>query len=375
MAIPFNKLHFTGNEIEHLTEVALTGKISGNGVFTQKCQLFFENRYGFGKTLLTTSCTAALEMAALLIDCREDDEIIMPSYTFVSTANAFVLRGAKIVFADSEAETPNLDLGKIETLITPKTKAIVAVHYAGIACDMDALLQLTDKYGLFLIEDAAHAIDGFYKGKALGSFGHLAAFSFHETKNVTCGEGGLLVVNDERFFERAEIIWEKGTNRSAFYRGEVDKYGWVDLGSSYLASDLTAAFLYSQLEQLDEIQQKRKWIFNSYLQKLCPLQEAGKITLPSFPEGTSQNGHLFYLVTRDHHEQSALIAHLKEAKIQAVFHYLSLHKSKFYREKHDGRELSQADRYSDCLVRLPFFYDLSEKEIEVVCDEIMRFYT
>ncbi|MCB0513731.1 MAG: dTDP-4-amino-4,6-dideoxygalactose transaminase, partial [Bacteroidetes bacterium] len=275
--INFNKPYFTGKETEYIQQAVQSGKISGDGMFTKKCHQFFESKYGFKKCLLTTSCTDALEMAAILIDIKEGDEVIMPSFTFVSTANAFVLRGANIIFADSYFDNPNIDADAIEQLITPKTKAIVVVHYAGMACDMDKIIELANKYKLFVIEDAAQAIDSFYisKGtkKPLGSIGHLAAFSFHETKNIISGEGGMLVINDERFIERAEIIREKGTNRSKFFRGEVDKYGWVDIGSSFLPSDIIAAFLYAQLENLDAIQTKRKEIWNSYFEGLKTLEE------------------------------------------------------------------------------------------------------
>ena len=257
--LPFNKPYLAGNETHYIKQSVTSGKISGDGVFTRRCHDFFEKKYGFYKVLLTTSCTDALEMAAILLDIQPGDEIIAPSYTFVSTVNAFVLRGAKIIFADSSAESPNMDVNLVESLITSKTKAIVPVHYAGIACDMDPLIALAAKYGIHIVEDAAQAIDSYYKGKVLGSIGTLAAFSFHETKNIISGEGGMLVINDKQFVGRAEIIREKGTNRSAFFRGEVDKYNWVDIGSSFLPSDLIAAFLYAQIEQLDVIQQKRKY--------------------------------------------------------------------------------------------------------------------
>ena len=255
MTIPFNKPFLTGKEAHYLYQAVSSGKISGNGMFTKKCHDFFEEKYGFKKVLLTTSCTDALEMAAILLDIKEGDEVIMPSYTFVSSANAFVLRGAKIVFADSSAENPNLDATKIEALITPKTKAIVPVHYAGIACDMDMIMDIAHRHNLSVVEDAAQAIDSFYNGRPLGTIGHLAAFSFHETKNIISGEGGMLAINDERFLRRAEIIWEKGTNRAEFFRGEVNKYGWVDIGSSFLPAEIIAAFLYAQLESLETIQQ------------------------------------------------------------------------------------------------------------------------
>ncbi len=372
--IPFNKPHFTGREAYHVAAAGASGKISGNGQFTQKCHDFFRQRYGFGKVLLTTSCTDALEMTALLARIEPGDEVILPSYTFVSTANAFVLRGAKLVFADSNPENPNIDTSKIEILITGKTKAIVVVHYAGIACNMDDVMQLASRYNLLVIEDAAHSIDSFYKNQPLGSIGHMSAFSFHETKNVSCGEGGMLVVNDTAIAPRAEIIWEKGTNRAAFYRGEVDKYGWVDVGSSFLPSDLAAAYLFGQLEMLDDIQQKRKHIFNSYFELLKPLQDSGDITLPVIPEYAMHNGHLFYLVTNDDLQREKLIKHLNKQGIQAVFHYLPLHLSPYFKDKYTGLPLPHAEHYADCLLRLPFYYDLSVEDIERVVNSISGFY-
>jgi dTDP-4-amino-4,6-dideoxygalactose transaminase len=360
---PFNKPFLTGKETDYIIDAVASGKISGNGKYTQLCQNYFENKYGFKKCLLTTSCTDALEMAAILLDIQSGDEVIMPSYTFVSTANAFVLRGAKIVFADSMDSNPNLDANSIEALITPKTKAIVPVHYAGIACDMDAIMDLAAKYNLFVVEDAAQAIDSYYTGKdgikkPLGGIGHLAAFSFHETKNIISGEGGMLVVNDPQFVQRAEIIWEKGTNRSSFFRGEVDKYGWVDVGSSFLPSEIVAAFLWAQLEHLDEIQNKRKSIWNQYWEGLNPLQERGIFKLPYVPEYATNNAHMFFIICKDIEQRTQLIEKLKENKIHAVFHYLSLHKSPFYQDKHNGRHLPQTDFYSDTLLRLPFYYEL-----------------
>lgn len=366
--IPFNKPYLTGNETSYIEDAVKSGKISGNGKYTKLCQSFFEDRYQIKKALLTTSCTDALEMAAILIDLKEGDEVIMPSYTFVSTANAFVLRGAKIIFADSLPNHPNIDTSKLEALITQKTKAIVPVHYAGVACDMDEIMQLATKYNLYVIEDAAQAIDNYYiskKGekKALGSIGHLAAFSFHETKNIISGEGGLLAINDEKFSNRAEIIWEKGTNRSAFFRGEVDKYGWVDVGSSFLPSEIIAAFLWAQLENLDPIQARRKEIWNTYYNLLQSWASKNEITLPWLPEYATNNAHMFYLVCKNLNQRTALIEQLKTHNIMAVFHYISLHTSPFYNGKHDGRELVNTDRFSDCLVRLPFFYELDEKKV------------
>ena len=315
--IPFNKPYLTGKETQYIEEAVKSGKISGNGIFTKKCQDFFETNYHIKKALLTTSCTDALEMAAILINIQEGDEVIMPSYTFVSTANAFVLRGAKIVFADSMPNHPNIDASKIEALITSKTKAIVPVHYAGVSCDMDTIMDLAKKYNLFVIEDAAQAIDSYFTGKdgkkkALGSIGHLAAFSFHETKNIIAGEGGLLAINDEQFINRAEIIWEKGTNRSSFFRGEVDKYGWVDIGSSFLPSEIIAAFLWAQLENLEKIQSKRKEIWNDYYSKLNDWANENEISLPELPSYATNNAHMFYLVCKNLEQRTSLIQHLKE---------------------------------------------------------------
>lgn len=374
MNIPFNKPYLTGKEGHYIYQAVLSGKISGDGVFTKKCHALFEGKFGFKKTLLTTSCTDALEMAALLINIQPGDEVIMPSYTFVSTANAFVLRGAKLVFADSTDYNPNMDVTLVESLITPKTKAIVPVHYAGIAVDMDPLLDLAKRYNLFIIEDAAQAIDSYYKGRPLGSIGTMAAFSFHETKNIMAGEGGMLAVNDDRFVLRAEIIREKGTNRSAFFRGEVDKYGWVDMGSSFLPSDIIAAFLYAQLENLEEIQGRRKALWDRYYKALRPLEEKGLIQLPYIPYFATNNAHMFYLVCKTLEERIGLITLLKEKGIYAVFHYLSLHASPFYRDKHDGRALPQSDRYSDCLLRLPLFYELTEEQVDFIAETILEYY-
>ncbi len=374
--IPFNKPYLTGKETQYIEEAVKSGKISGNGIFTKKCQEFFETNYGIKKALLTTSCTDALEMVAILINIQEGDEIIMPSYTFVSTANAFVLRGAKIVFADSRKDHPNIDETKIESLITKRTKAIVPVHYAGVACEMDSIMDLAKKHNLFVIEDAAQAIDSYFIGKdgvkkALGSIGHLAAFSFHETKNIIAGEGGLLAINDEQFINRAEIIWEKGTNRSSFFRGEVDKYGWVDVGSSFLPSEIIAAFLWAQLENLEKIQTKRKEIWNNYFATLNDWANENEIELPRIPDYATNNAHMFYLVCKNLEQRTQLIEKLKSNDIMAVFHYISLHKSPFYQDKHDGRTLSQTDNFTDKLVRLPLFYELvddrqQEKTIKII---------
>lgn len=370
-SISFNVPYLCGNEFDLIKEAIASGKISGNGIFTKKCHDFFETRYGFPKCLLTTSCTDALEMAAILLNIEPGDEVIMPSYTFVSTANAFVLRGAKIVFVDSREDHPGMDETKVEELVTAKTKAIVVVHYAGVACDMDVIMDIADRHGLFVVEDAAQAIDSYYKGKPLGRIGHLAAFSFHETKNIQCGEGGMLVVNDPQFEKRAEIIWEKGTNRSAFFRGEIDKYGWVDIGSSFLPSELTAAFLFAQLEHLEQIQAKRKLIWERY-QALLNQCQGGTFKVPSIPAFATNNAHMFYLSYTDIDTRQNAIQRLKDNGILSVFHYLSLHKSSYYREIHGNRELPQSDRYADTLLRLPFYFQLENQDVERISKIIIE---
>jgi dTDP-4-amino-4,6-dideoxygalactose transaminase len=374
MKIPFNKPSIIGNELKYVEEAVSSGKISGNGDFTKRCQAFFTEHYNLRQALLTTSCTDALEMAAILIDVKPGDEIIMPSYTFVSTANAFVLRGANIIFADSYDWHPNLDADQIESLVTNKTKAIVPVHYGGMACDMDKIMTLAAKHKLYVIEDAAQAIDATYKDDYLGSIGDLATFSFHETKNIISGEGGLLAINNNTFADRAEIIWEKGTNRAAFFRGEVNKYGWVDVGSSFLPSEIIAAFLYAQLEKLETIQQKRLAIWNQYYEGLKVLSNRGEIELPVVPEYAANNGHLFYIVLENLETRTALIEHLKRSGIYAVFHYLSLHKSPFYEHRNDGRALVNSDKFSDCLLRLPFYYNLSDENIDSIITQIHHFF-
>lgn len=374
MKIPFNKPHFTGKEAEYIYEAISKGKLSGNGDFSKRCQSYFENRYGFKKCLLTTSCTDALEMAAILCDIKPGDEVIIPSYTFVSSALAFVREGAKIVFADSMDNNPNIDANKIESLITSKTKVIVPVHYAGVACDMDKIMKLAADNDLIVVEDAAHSIDSYYKEKPLGTIGHLSTFSFHETKNIISGEGGMLAINDERFIRRAEIIWEKGTNRVEFSRGRINKYGWVDVGSSFLPSEITAAFLWAQIENIDAIQQKRNLLWNRYFENLKPLVSQG-VKLPNIPETATNNAHMFYLLCNNLEERTALIKVLKDNDILAVFHYLSLHKSPYYKDKHDGRILSNSDKYEKTLVRLPLFYDLSIEEVDEISTIILNFYT
>ena len=369
--IPFNKPFLTGKETHYIYEAVNSGKISGNGMFTKKCQQFFEEKYGFKKTLLTTSCTDALEMAAILANIEAGDEVIIPSYTFVSTALAFIRQGATIIFADSYANNPNIDADAIEALITNKTKAIVPVHYAGVACDMEKIMQLAYKYNLIVIEDAAQAIDSFFTfsdgtKKALGTIGHLSAFSFHETKNIISGEGGMLGINDEKYEERAEVIWEKGTNRSQFFRGEVNKYGWIDTGSSFLPSEIVAAFLWAQLENLDFIQQKRKVIWNKYYELLTDLAPKLHFTLPNLPKYATNNAHMFYLVFEKPSYRDQFIAFLKSNEINPVFHYLSLHLSDYYKDKHDGRALPNSDKFTECLVRMPLYFDLGLSDVEQI---------
>ena len=372
--IPFNKPYFSGKELKNLEQVCHSTTMSGNGYFTKKCHTFFEQKYGFKKCLLATSGTDALEMCAMLCDLKPSDEVIVPSYTFVSTALAFLREGAKVVFADSSEQTPNMEAEQIEPLINKNTKVIAVVHYAGVACDMDKIMKLADKHKLLVVEDAAHCIDSYYKGRSLGSIGHLGAFSFHETKNISSGEGGMCVINDGRFARRSEIIWEKGTNRAEFYRGMVNKYGWVDMGSSFLPSEFNAAYLWAQLEQLDDIQGKRKHIWERYHNALNG--KIGKeVKLPYIPDYATNNAHMFYLLCPTLEYRTALMKFLKENDVQTTFHYLPLHSSKYYENKHDGRELPNCDRYADTLLRLPLFYELSDMEIDKITKLIVEFCT
>ncbi len=377
--LPFNKPHLTGHETSLLQEAVATGKISGNGMFTKKCHTLLEALTRTPKALLTTSCTDALEMCAILMDIQDGDEVIMPSFTFVSTANAFILRGAKIVFVDSRSDHPGMDEDKVAELITSRTKAIVAVHYAGVACDMQKLKTIADKHALFLVEDAAQAICSYFKWpdgskQPLGSIGQLGALSFHETKNIQCGEGGALLINSKDFEKRAEIIWEKGTNRTAFWRGEVDKYGWVDIGSSFLPSELSSAFLFAQLENADAIQARRLEIWNRYYEGLGADMLSGTARLPHIPDFATNNAHMFYLICSSEQERTDLIAHLKAEDIHAVFHYQSLHASPYFKDKHDGRPLLWSDTYSMCLVRLPLHLHLTNEDVDRVVHAIKRFY-
>ena len=370
--IHFNKPPLTGNEQKYVLEAMGSLKISGDGAFGKRCQQWFEERYGCKKTLLTPSCTHALEMAALLLEIKEGDEVIMPSYTFVSTADAFALRGAKIVFVDIRPDTMNIDERLIESAITPKTRAIVPVHYAGVACEMDTIMDIASRYNLFVVEDAAQGFESTYKGKALGTIGHLGAFSFHETKNITSGgEGGLLLINDERFIHRAEIIREKGTNRSQFFRGMVDKYSWVDIGSSYLPSELQSAYLWGQLEQADTIQKARMQSWDVYCEMLQPLAQKGVIELPIVPKDVTQNAHMFYIKVKDLDVRTALLERFKAQDIGAVFHYIPLHSApaglKF---GHFVGEDIYTTKESERLIRLPLYYGLSAEEIKQVCHVI-----
>jgi dTDP-4-amino-4,6-dideoxygalactose transaminase len=372
--IPFNRFSFTGNELRYVTEAVQNGHISGDGPFTKRCHAFLERQLGIRKALLTTSCTHALEMCALLLEVQPGDEIIVPSFTFVATINAFVLRGAVPKFADIRADTLNLDERSIESLITPRTRAVVVVHYAGVACEMDAILDIAARHGIAVIEDNAHGLFARYKGRYLGTFGCLATQSFHETKNFTCGEGGALLINESRMVERAEIIREKGTNRSRFFRGLVDKYSWVDIGSSYLPSDILAAFLYAQLEAGLQIQEKRARIWAYYEGRLKRWAGERGVLLPFVPSHCEQPFHMFYMLMPDLESRQTLIAHLKERGILAVFHYLPLHLSEMGR-KIGGKpgDCPITEQMSDRLVRLPFYNELTEAQQDHVVGAIYDF--
>ena len=371
--IPFNKPYITHLEKKYIEDVFLIGKFSGNRKYAKKCQDYFKSKFLNQLNLCTTSCTDALEMSALLCNIKPGDEVIIPTFTFVSTANAFMLRGAKIKFVDSRNDHPGIDESKIEEIITKKTKAIVVVHYAGVSCDMNKILDIAKKHNLLLIEDAAHAIDSYYYDKPLGSIGDMGTFSFHETKNIHCGEGGMLSINNKIFSKRAEIIWEKGTNRSAFWRGEVDKYNWIDVGSSFLPSELNTSFLYAQLENMTYIQSKRLEIWNKYYEGLANLKSIG-LRLPNIPSYATNNAHLFYMVCRDGQERAELIEYLKHQHISAVFHYICLHDSPYFKDKHDGREMANAKKYENCLVRLPLWVEISSEQISKVIQTIKDFY-
>jgi dTDP-4-amino-4,6-dideoxygalactose transaminase len=368
--IPFNKPHFSGREVEYVEKAIRSGKVSGDGPFTKACHRWLEERLGAGRAFLTSSCTDALEAAALLCEIEMGDEVILPSYTFVSTANAFALRGATLKFVDSTPTHPNMDADMIEELVNERTRVIVPVHYAGMACDMGKIVALGDRYNLWVVEDAAQAICSTYRDRSLGTFGDLAAFSFHETKNLTSGEGGSLHVNDPNLVLRAEIVREKGTNRSAFFRGEIDKYGWVDIGSSFLSSDITAAVLLAQLEACDAIQDRRLGIWQRYWRGLSTLKTRGVLELPELPAYATNNAHMFYIVLESLSVRTEVSERLRTEGISAPFHYQSLHSSRFFAAKHDGRSLPNSDRYSDCLLRLPLYHDLSDNDVDRICEVI-----
>ena len=377
--IHFNRPYMTGKETEYIRQAVAGGKISGNGEFTHRCQNFFEKRYNLKKCLLTTSCTDALEMAAILSDVGPGSEVIVPSYTFVSSALAFVRQGATIVFADSGEAEPNIDAAKIENLITERTRVIVVVHYAGASCDMDAVMDIAARHNLIVVEDAAQAIDSFHVGKSharrpLGSIGHLATFSFHETKNIISGEGGMLVINDERFVRRAEIIWEKGTNRAEFFRGEVNKYGWVDTGSSFLPTEIVSAFLFAQLEHIDEIQAERLRLWSKYMDFFSGVKSSCGVSMPVIPQWATNNAHMFYILFPGLSERTRFIQKMREQEVMAVFHYLPLHSSEFFKQYVKTHipsgpadaSLPNCDRYADTLVRLPLYCGLAPDQDKVL---------
>lgn len=373
--IPFNAPPVVGTELDYMQSAMGSGKLCGDGGFTRRCQQWLEQRFGSAKVLLTPSCTASLEMAALLLDIQPGDEVIMPSYTFVSTANAFVLRGAKIVFVDVRPDTMNIDETLIEAAITDKTRVIVPVHYAGVACEMDTIMEIAKRHNLMVVEDAAQAVMSTYKGKTLGTIGDFGCYSFHETKNYSMGEGGALVINNPAYNERAEILREKGTNRSKFFRGQVDKYTWVDFGDSYLPSDMNAAYLWAQLQVADEINDDRLRTWNAYYQAFAPLAEAGKVELPVIPDGCTHNAHMFYLKCKDLEERTRLISYMKSNEILCVFHYIPLHSApaglKYGR--FSGEDV-YTTKESDRLVRLPMYYGLTERERAAVIGAVQDFY-
>lgn len=373
--IPFNIPAVTGREVLYIQQAFANGHLSGDGMFTMKCHDWLEKTLNTKKALLTTSCTHALEMAAMLLDIQEGDEVIMPSYTFVSTANAFVLRGAKIVFVDIRPDTMNIDENLIENAITSRTKAIVPVHYAGVSCDMDKIMEISSKYNIAVVEDSAQGVMSKYKGRYLGTIGHIGCFSFHETKNYNCGEGGALLLNDEKYIELAEIIREKGTNRSRFFRGQIDKYTWVNMGSSYLPSELNAAFLYSQLEQAVSINDNRLSSWNIYYDKLKPLVKRGEIELPFLPEDCVHNAHMFYIKVKNLDTRTNLIDYLKQKGVGAVFHYVPLHSSKagMKHGKMYGDDI-YTTKESERLIRLPLFYNIDEGDINIIVDYVYSFF-
>lgn len=371
--IPFNRPYLTGREMLLMQEAVSGGRMAGNGPFTERCHRLLGEATGAGKVLLTTSCTSALHMAALLLDLRPGDEVIMPSYTFVSTANPFVMMGAKAVLTDSRADRPGMDEEAIGALITPRTRAIVVMHYAGVACDMDRVMELADRHGLMVVEDAAQAIGATYRGRPLGSIGHLGAISFHETKNVHCGEGGALLINSTELEAGAEAIWEHGTDRAAFMRGEVDSYHWKQVGASFTPSEMLAAFLSAQLDCVDDVTTRRVALWETYSEGLKHVFSQGRLLPPAVPEHAAHNGHIFHVVCRDRADRDGLIAHLRDRGIRAAFHYQALHTSPFFAPQHDGRELPNCQRYSDCLVRLPLFIGITAQQQQAVIDAVISY--
>lgn len=369
--IPFNKPYIVGRELYYIAQSVSFGNIAADGHFTKACEEILCSQFELARCLMVTSCTSALEMAAILCDLQPGDEVILPSYTFVSTANAIVREGAKPVFVDIRPDTLNIDETAIEQAITPRTKAIIPVHYAGVACEMDTIMQIADQHNLVVIEDAAQGVHSYYKGKALGSIGHLGAYSFHETKNYVCGEGGALCVNDNRFEERAEIVRDKGTNRQKFFRGAVDKYSWVDIGSSYVLSELCCAFLYAQLEAFESIRKRRKDLYEGYKKGLSELEAKERLRLPFIPDDCRCNYHMFYILLPDQETRDSLMLYLRECRINAVFHYIPLHTAPMGRKfgYQDG-ELPVTEEYSGRLLRLPFFYELKVGEQARIVDVI-----
>jgi len=372
--IPFNKQNLFGKELEYIKDAFENGKISGDGKYTKLCSQFMEERFNSKKILLTTSCTHALELAVLLADIREGDEVILPSYTFVSTANAFALRGAKLIYCDIREDNLNIDETKIEELITKKTKAIVPVHYAGVACEMDTIMEIAKRHDLIVIEDAAQGVDAMYKDRYLGTIGDFGCYSFHETKNFSSGEGGAISINDEKYVKRAEIIREKGTNRSQFFRGEVDKYTWVDIGSSYLPSDINAAVLYSQFENIEKINQKRKTIYERYYNGLAELQARGILRLPIVNDYAKTNYHMFYIILNSEQERDGLMYYLKDNGINSVFHYIPLHESPYSRSRYGTFNLPMTEDLSKRLLRLPIYYSLDLEEVDYIVGKIFSYF-
>jgi dTDP-4-amino-4,6-dideoxygalactose transaminase len=373
MKVPFNRPLILGSEQTLINEVFESGRFAGNGSFGSRCGKELEENFGYKKCLLTTSCTSALEFAALILDIDEGDEVIVPSYAFVTTANAFANRGAKIVFADSRSKHPNIDETKVEELISPKTKAIVALHYGGVSCEMDVLKAIADKYSIYLIEDNAQGIGSYYRGQPLGGIGTIGALSFHDTKNIHCGEGGAILVNDDSLLRRSEVVWDMGTNRKEFKDGKVNSYGWVDLGSSFYPSELNSAFLLAQLEQLEEVTIKRLDLWNNYHRAFQELEEKGIIELPNVPPYAEHNGHTFYLITSSKDERDKLISFLSDQGIQATFHFQSLHRSKYFTDKYKGDVLPNSDLFSNTLIRLPLFYGL-EPDQERIIGAVLEYY-